>query len=178
VSEPHFREPFDFEHDDRRHGGGRRRPVADWGADELFDRSPRRRRFLRQELGWSPAELDDGRRERADPGADPRRREPLARPQALPPLDVDAEVAVLAARRADPAVAPSPAAGGRRTVRIQGRPGEGAPVRRRPPRRPHERLGPRPDRVAAWAVLLGLLLVLIAVATADAATVAALLIVV
>ncbi|HLM25431.1 MAG TPA: hypothetical protein VK304_00525 [Thermoleophilaceae bacterium] len=34
--------------------------------------------------------------------------------------------------------------------------------RRRPPRRRTERLGARPDRVAAWAFLLGLLLVLVA----------------
>ncbi len=56
----------------------------------------------------------------------------------------------------------------RRTVRIQGRgaerhlpwPGEG--VRRRPARAIHERAGFRPDRLAMWAVLLGLLLVLVA----------------
>jgi hypothetical protein len=33
-----------------------------------------------------------------------------------------------------------------------------------------ERVGARPDRVAAWAFGLGLLLILIAVSTADAAT--------
>jgi hypothetical protein len=42
-------------------------------------------------------------------------------------------------------------------------------VRRRPPRTASERLGARPDRVAAWAFVLGLLLILIAVATANAA---------
>ena len=31
----------------------------------------------------------------------------------------------------------------------------------------HERLGPRPDRIAAWAFALGLLLILIAIATAN-----------
>jgi hypothetical protein len=58
---------------------------------------------------------------------------------------------------------------GRRTVKIGGRPGEfqSAPTRRRPARTMHERLGPRPDRIAAWAFALGLLLILIAVATAN-----------
>ena len=60
---------------------------------------------------------------------------------------------------------------GRRTVKIGGRPGELPPsaVRRRPPRTASERLGARPDRVAAWAFALGILLILIAVATANAA---------
>ena len=55
---------------------------------------------------------------------------------------------------------------GRRTVKIGGRPAEfhSAPVRRRAV---HERVGPRPDRIAAWAFALGLLLILIAIATAN-----------
>jgi hypothetical protein len=60
---------------------------------------------------------------------------------------------------------------GRRTVKIGGRPAEfhGTPARsRRPPRAMHERLGPRPDRVAMWAFALGILLILIAIATANA----------
>lgn len=58
---------------------------------------------------------------------------------------------------------------GRRTVKIGGRPAEfhGAPARRRPARTVHERVGPRPDRIAAWAFALGLLLILIAIATAN-----------
>jgi len=40
--------------------------------------------------------------------------------------------------------------------------------RRRPGRRPHERAGFRPDRVAMWAVFLGLLLVAVAVASPHA----------
>jgi hypothetical protein len=64
---------------------------------------------------------------------------------------------------------------GRRTVKIGGRPAEfhGTPARarRRPPRTVHERLGSRPERIAAWAFVLGLLLILIAVATAHAATI-------
>jgi hypothetical protein len=61
---------------------------------------------------------------------------------------------------------------GRRTVKIGGRPAEfhGAPSsgRRRPPRTIHERLGPRPERIAAWAFALGMLLILIAIATQNA----------
>jgi hypothetical protein len=57
----------------------------------------------------------------------------------------------------------------RRTIVIQGRPG---PVhrlaqieRRRPPRRSVERFGARPDRVAMWAFLFGVLLVAVALLT-------------
>jgi hypothetical protein len=58
---------------------------------------------------------------------------------------------------------------GRRTVKIGGRPAEfhSASGRRRPSRAVHERVGPRPDRIAAWAFALGLLLILIAIATAS-----------
>lgn len=38
--------------------------------------------------------------------------------------------------------------------------------RRRPVRRPIERVGGRPDRVASWAVALGCLLLLVAIASA------------
>jgi hypothetical protein len=53
---------------------------------------------------------------------------------------------------------------GRRTVKIGGRPPEfhSTPIRRRAV---HERVGPRPDRIAAWAFALGLLLILIALLT-------------
>jgi hypothetical protein len=42
--------------------------------------------------------------------------------------------------------------------------------RRRPARRPVERVGPRPDRVALWAVLLGFFLILVAATSSHAAT--------
>jgi hypothetical protein len=69
---------------------------------------------------------------------------------------------------------------GRRTIEIRGRTVP-APVvprtpdvdRRRPPRRAVERVGSRPDRLALWALVMGLVLILVAVTTADAATVAA-----
>jgi hypothetical protein len=77
----------------------------------------------------------------------------------------------------------------RRTVVITGRPDKGGvrPVReaaprpsvslpargprivqidrRRPPRRPVERLGPRPDRIAMWAVVMALFLILVTIAS-------------
>jgi hypothetical protein len=98
-------------------------------------------------------------------------RPPGARPSAPPAAAVPPE----------PAQEPrhEPIVGGRRTVLITGRPGTqrtGTPwalpstERRRPPRTMDERVGARPDRVAAWAFGLGLLLILIAVSTADAAT--------
>jgi hypothetical protein len=62
---------------------------------------------------------------------------------------------------------------GPRTVTIRGRGAErNLPLpdasRRRAPRRAYERSGFRPDRVAMWAVLLGMLLVLVAVLSAHA----------
>ena len=66
----------------------------------------------------------------------------------------------------------------RRTVEITGRT-VGAPAlprlvqidRRRPARRPVERVGARPDRLALWAVVLGFFLIFVAVtSTSHAAT--------
>ena len=42
-------------------------------------------------------------------------------------------------------------------------------ARRRAPRTPAELVGPRPERIMAWAFALGLLLILVAISTADAA---------
>jgi hypothetical protein len=55
----------------------------------------------------------------------------------------------------------------RRTVTITGHPERVRHLRvveydrRRPPRKPVERLGPRPDRVAMWAVFMALFLILV-----------------
>jgi hypothetical protein len=58
----------------------------------------------------------------------------------------------------------------RRTVQITGRPVSSLRLveveRRRPSRTPIERLGPRPDRIAMWAVLLGIFCCLVALTTA------------
>jgi hypothetical protein len=66
----------------------------------------------------------------------------------------------------------------RRTVEITGHPVGGPTLprlveidRRRPARRAVERVGPRPDRIALWAVVLGFFLILVAVtSTSHAAT--------
>jgi hypothetical protein len=66
----------------------------------------------------------------------------------------------------------------RRTVEIRGRtvPAPAVPrpvdVDRRRPRRPIERVGARPDRLAMWALLMGIVLILVAVGTADASVLA------
>jgi hypothetical protein len=80
---------------------------------------------------------------------------------------VDAPVAP----RGGPGRSPS----GRRTVTITGRPAEPRPVRplveierRRPAAPAAERFSARPDRLAAWAVVLGLVLVLVATLTSGA----------
>jgi hypothetical protein len=54
----------------------------------------------------------------------------------------------------------------RRTIQVTGRPDPGPPRRRRSPTA--TRLSARPDRVALWAFLLGIFLVLMSVATAHA----------
>jgi hypothetical protein len=68
------------------------------------------------------------------------------------------------------------AAAPRRTVVIRGqvapppppRLHADGPARRRPPRRPSERIaGTRPDRAALWAVMMGVFLILVAVMTAS-----------
>jgi hypothetical protein len=66
---------------------------------------------------------------------------------------------------------------GRPTVRITGYGSQRnliyatrEPRRRRPPERAYERAGFKPDRVALWAVVLGVLLVLVATTSAHAAT--------
>jgi hypothetical protein len=95
-----------------------------------------------------------------EPFAEPEARVAEPEPIAEPPV-ADA-IAALAA----PDDVVRGGVEGRRTVKIGGRPAEfhSAPVRRRTV---HERVGPRPDRIAAWAFALGLLLILIAIATAS-----------
>jgi hypothetical protein len=76
--------------------------------------------------------------------------------------------------RAAETPAPLPAPPRRRTVEITGRT-VGAPTlprlveidRRRPARRPVERVGARPDRIALWAVVLGFFLIFVAVTSSS-----------
>lgn len=146
-------------------GGRRRRPVADWGGDDLFNHVSRRR-FNRpgadahvRRAGASSATSHQLRRS-AEPSSNPLGWHPEPR------SDEDGSVGILAAAYS---------AVERPIITVY----EGSPARevmpvargsRRPRRTVDQRLGPRPDRIAAWAFALGVLLILLAVATADAAT--------
>jgi len=75
---------------------------------------------------------------------------------------------------------PAAAIPSRRTVEIRGRTVPAPPVataraldsdRRGPQRLSGQRVVARPDRIAMWALLMGIVLILVAVGTADAATV-------
>src|SRR5579884_3265764 len=93
--------------------------------------------------------------------------------RATASASVPAPQTAAAAPRSEAALAdrtPALAPPVRRTVTIQGRGAERhLPIpdasRRRPSRRAYERSGFRPDRVAMWAVFLGLMLVLVAIAS-------------
>ena len=146
----------------------RRRVADDWGIDESFPRV-RGRRFARTHEGPPRAR----RRPVEDWGAD----------EAFePPVEHDPEDLVAAAESARAQTeefvsidAPEPEVvhEGRRTIRINGRPGEVSEIapftsaarRRRPPRTVEERLAGDPTGIIAWAFALGILLILIAILT-------------
>jgi hypothetical protein len=185
---------YDHTDDEPRPSGRRRRQVADWGVgEELFDGMPGRRFERRGADHQIPrGGADDGRRtiviteddvriEEAEPDEEFTSREDAieARRQHDAVWAGDEPFAPAEEPLAEPAdeEVDEPMGGavvrggveGRRTVKIGGRPAEfhSGPTRRRPARTMHERLGPRPDRIAAWAFALGILLILIAVATAN-----------
>ena len=163
---------YDHEHD----GGPRRRQADDWGIDESFPRV-RGRRFSRAQGGatrtrrhpvedWGAEEAFDGGSAAAGAVAPEAPQEQVAPPtEALGPEPAGA---------VGPEIVESDE---RRTIRIHGRPGELSEIapfvstaaRGRPPRTVLERLAGDPTQIIAWAFMLGLLLILIAVATADAA---------
>jgi hypothetical protein len=109
-----------------------------------------------------------------------RRADDVARHAPRERQHQDAEAARPAAAARRGAHAKGTAIPARRTVEIRGRTVP-APVvprsnveidRRRPSRRPIERVGSRPDRLAMWALLMGIVLILVAVGTADASVLA------
>jgi len=126
-----------------------------------------------------PAAFGPRRGGRPDGGLDPRRGHHVD----LPPAP--------RVRQGTPPVGGTPPRGprtkgdatpGRVTVEIRGRtvPAPAVPrsvevERRRPQRRAVERVGARPDRVAMWALMMGLLLILVALGTADTPAVSSLL---
>jgi hypothetical protein len=124
------------------------------------DGAPRGRRFER-----SAPDADAAPRERRFERSAPERRGRFARAEHGPTSGTEAPAPLSAPSR-------------RRTVEITGRT-VGAPAlprlveidRRRPARRPVERVGARPDRLALWAVVLGFFLIFVAVtSTSHAAT--------
>lgn len=173
AHEARNRAVYDHDTDGPRSTGRRRRPVDDWGVgDELFDHLPHRRRERGRRRD------DASRRAAVDRHGDasPRASGAERRGDASPHGSAVERFAEASPRHVPGSEAPPPAdgvGGARRPIKIDGRPGEAAFAvdrrRRRPSRTVHERVGARPDRVAAWACVLGLLLILIAVATAQAA---------
>jgi hypothetical protein len=124
------------------------------------DGAPRRRRAER-----AAPDADAAPRERRFERSAPERRGRFARAEHGPTSGTEAPAPLSAPSR-------------RRTVEITGRT-VGAPAlprlveidRRRPARRPVERVGARPDRLALWAVVLGFFLIFVAVtSTSHAAT--------
>jgi len=161
--------------DGYEHSDEARRSADD--ADMASRRALRERRGLDADLS-----IARPRSAHADPGG-AARLAPDAQP--APRRAQHAESAALATHRAnDPDQAAAPRRGahvkgsgapGRRTIEIRGRtmPAPDVPRsadvdRRRPQRRAVQRVGARPDRMAMWALLMGLLLILVAIGTADA----------
>ena len=129
-------------------------------ADRAARRASRERRSVEAEVASIPAPAPTAgpprRREHADPPTAQRRYD-------APPV----------ARRGG--YGDAVAIPGRRTIEIRGRtvPAPAVPPSleldrtRRPPRRAVERIGPRPDRLAMWALVMGLLLIAVAITTAS-----------
>jgi len=99
----------------------------------------------------------------ADEGSLPARRTPhlSAAPVAAVPESAVPEPAANAVSRGT-------GVPGRRTVTIRGQVAS-RPAPRRAGRDPYDRMGARPDRIAKWAVLLCVLLVLVAATSSHAA---------
>ncbi len=94
-----------------------------------------------------------------------------AQQSQMPPSNHQADARPAGYPRPERATFPQSPGGTRRTVTIRGRGDERLVPRHsrsRPPARPHYRGGFRPDRVAMWAVMLGVLLVLVAAASSHA----------
>ena len=147
---------YDHETEEPR-GGSRRRQVADWGVgEELFEHMPSPRRRFR---------AADAHPVRRDAHQRPRRHEPPTRVPLVPIDEAPTREHALPAPAAEPRdeaprdATPRGGVDGRRTVVISGQ----ASLARRPPRTVGERLGPRPDRIAGWAVALGVLLIVITI---------------
>jgi len=185
--------PYDqFEDEDR---------VADWGGDDLFKRTPRRRpralalveppheRRNAAAVGVVEQRSGLGDRRRAAPTAEDavmQRAERLGLSVVASPDPGSAADAAGASIAPAPGSGPGWDAGGsyvtsQQDGRVVGEPAEhhGAAPRALPIVRAERRpaswtpadwIRSRPERIVGWAFALGLLLILIAISTADAAT--------
>jgi hypothetical protein len=162
-------------YDHERDAPLRRRTADDWGIDESFPRV-RGRRFARHDGRATEGPARSRRRPVEDWGADDAFDGASGAGEAEPPAALTEAPAVEDSIVAEVVDTPEPTkivSDGRRTIRINGRPGElseiapftSAARRRRPPLTVEERLAGDPTRIIAWAFLLGLLLILIAVLT-------------
>jgi hypothetical protein len=156
-------------------------------VDRYWRRTAKRRAAAeaRRADGFARAERAVVRARRAEQAEPVTRDSEFAAPRVPPPLPPAAQSAdpyreMLHAWARETAQEP-PVAPGRRTVSIKGHGAEGYASRngvrasaaerhRHLPR--HERSGFQPDRVAMWAVLLGMMMVLAAAASAHAAVIA------
>lgn len=167
--EPAPDRPRRFEPSDRDEAT-RDRPRRFEPADRATDRGEpapdRHRRFEPSDRGQPTPE------DRARAAEDYERftvaREPVAAAVREPVSDLPAPAALEPAPPREESDTVAHPGEGRRTVVIRGRGAEPAGLahRERRPRTAGERLGPRPERLAAWAVALGVLLILIAILTA------------
>jgi hypothetical protein len=163
-----------YDHEDTE--APRRRPADDWGIDESFPRV-RGRRFARTQEGPPRSRRRPVEDWGADEAFEPVAGQPVAEPAAEPESDLAAAALAASAHTEEfvsvDAPAPDEVREGRRTIRINGRPGEVSEIapftsaarRRRPPRTVEERLAGDPTRIIAWAFVLGLILILIAILT-------------
>ena len=167
-----------YDHEQESTSGARRRREApDWGGDDLFTSTPRRRfrgegRAARRretlEHPLPPRRVSGYGAPKLDLGvvADVLAPEPQLDDEVAPSPPVLTAVAPEPEVEAHVAIAEPPPAG-RKTVTITGHP-DPVPVRRRPAPTMDERLiGTRPERIAAYAFAMGLLLILIAFLTAQ-----------
>jgi hypothetical protein len=182
----------DVQQDREDLAGPGRRPAEDWLGEEL-DFVPRRRMTRRDAAGHDTLEHEPAAAASARAGADhplhgvfiPATSSTGARSMTIElggdgdlaaspddlvvatPADVAHELRHLAAAD-DPFATPPPPPGARRTVAIKGRPQPyrlPSQAQRHRGRTTSDRIGPRPDRIALWAVVLGAILILVAATT-------------
>jgi hypothetical protein len=149
-----------------------RRPADDWLGEDI-DFAPRRR-MTRAAAAAAVEPVTAEPFEDRDGSAHPLHgvfvptasHAPVREPAAI---SHTIELASLSAAD-DPFATPPPPAGARRTVQIKGRPAESrmpSMAQRHRGRTASDRVGPRPDRIALWAVALGAILILLAAMTSS-----------